>query len=99
MTRLSFKTSAKIIEKTIIQDGRVRRFLGKLLRPLMKIGFSFIQNGLTPQAESVLMPWGLMRAASASDDNIRKKFYGPGMTTLVITNKETKYITKNVKFL
>ena len=39
-----------------------------------------------------------MGAASVSDDNIRKKCYGPGMTTLVIAKKETKYITKNVEF-
>ena len=46
----------KLSKKTIIQDDRIRRFLGKLLLPLMEIGFSFMKNGLTPQAKSVLMP-------------------------------------------
>ena len=47
---------------------------------------------LTPLAKSVLVPLGLMEAASATDEAIKKN--GSGMTSLTISNEELEYIIK-----
>ena len=52
----------------IIQSGR---FLGKLLRPLLKTGLPLIKNVIKPLGKSVLIPLGLTAAASAA--GIQKK--------------------------
>ena len=44
----------------MIQSGG---FLGKLLGPLLKTGFSLIKNVVTPLAKSVLILLGLTAAA------------------------------------
>ena len=65
----------------------------------MRIGLPLMKNVLTPSAKSVLIPSGLILAASATDAAIQKKIHGSGMTTLIISNKEMKDILKTVKFL
>ena len=43
-----------------------------------------------PLAKNVLAPLGIAAAASAIDTRIQKKIHGPGTTTLIISNEETK---------
>ena len=50
-----------------------RGVLGKLPGPLLKTGLPLIKNVITPLAKSVLIPLGLIAAASAGDARIHKK--------------------------
>ena len=59
----------------MIQSGR---FLGRLLRPLLKTGLPLIKNVIKPLAKGVLIPLGLTTRASAADAGIRKKILGSG---------------------
>ena len=81
----------------MIQSGG---FLGKLLGPLLRTGFSLMKNVITPLAKIVLIPLGLTAAASAADAAIHKKILGSGdNTTLIISNGKMEDIFKTVKFL
>ena len=77
----------------MIQSGG---FLGKLLGPLLKIGLTLIKNVITPLAKSVPIPLGLTAAASVADAGIHKKILGSRNTTLIILNKDMKYLIKIV---
>ena len=77
--------------------GQSRRFLGRLLGPLLKTGLPLTNNVRKPLAESVLLPLRLTVAASATDAAIHKKMFGSGMTTSIISNEEVNDITKIVK--
>ena len=55
----------------MIQSGG---FLGKLLGPLLKTGLPLIKNVINPLAKSVLIPLGLIAAASEADAGIHKKY-------------------------
>ena len=55
----------------MIQSGG---FLSKLLGPLLKIGLPLLKNVFKPLAKSVLIPLGLIAAASAADAGIHKKY-------------------------
>ena len=79
--------------------GQSGRFLGRFLRPLLKTGLLLIGNVLKPLARNVLIPLGLVAAASATDAAIRKKMFGSGNTTLIISNEEMNDIMKKVKSL
>ena len=57
----------------MIQSGG---FLGRLLGPLLKTGLPLIKNVIKPLAKSVLIPLGLIAAASAADAGIHKKNLG-----------------------
>ena len=59
----------------MIQSGE---FLGRLLGPLLKTGLLLIKNVIKPLANSVLIPLGLIAAASAADARIHKKILGSG---------------------
>ena len=90
-------------------------FLGRLLEPLLKTGLPLIGNVLKPLAKSVLIPLGLIEAASATDVAINKKMFGSGSrcpsdwalcssnlalhTTLIISNEEMDDILKIIKSL
>ena len=105
----NLKLSTARISK-IIQSGG---FLGRLLGPLLKNGFSLIKNVIKPLDKSVLIPLGLTAAVSAADAGIHKKILGsrhnrssssawhnhPSCTTLIISNNEMEDISKIVKFL
>ena len=58
-----------------------------------------IGNVLKPLARNVLIPLGLVAAASATDAAIRKKMFGSGNTTLIISNEEMNDIMRIVKSL
>ena len=55
-----------------------------------------IKNVLKPLAKSVLRPLGLTAAVSATNATIHQKMFGPGITTLIISNKELNDIIKIV---
>ena len=55
----------------IIQFGG---FLSKLLGPVLKTGLSLIKNVIKPLGKNVLIPLGLIAAASAADAGIHKKY-------------------------
>ena len=48
-------------------------FVGRLLGPLLKAGLPLIPNVIEPLAKNVLIPLGLIAAASAADAGIHKK--------------------------
>ena len=75
----------------IIQTGG---FLGKLLGPLLKTGLPLLKSVKKP-----LALLGLTAASSAIDAGVQKKIYGPGTTTLVISNEEMNDIMKIAKAL
>ena len=54
----------------MIQSGG---FLGRLLGPLLKTGLPLTKNLIKPLAKSVLVPLGLIVAASVADAGIHKK--------------------------
>ena len=60
----------------------------------MKVALPLMKNVVTPLTKRFLIPLGLMVAASAANAAIQKKIYGSDMTTLIVTNKEMKYIIK-----
>ena len=70
---------------------------GGLLRSLLKTGLPSIGNILKPLVKSVLMPLGLIAAASATDAAIHKKMFGSGRTALIISNEEMNDFMKIVK--
>ena len=89
----------------MIQSGR---FLGRLLRPLLKTGLPLMKNAIKTLAKSVLIPLGLTATASAADARIHKKILGSGKhpshnnnnnTILIIPNDEMKDIIRIVKSL
>ena len=61
-------------------------FLGRLLGPLLKPALFLIENVLKPLAKNVLVPLGLMPAASATNAATQKKKFRSGRTTLVFSN-------------
>ena len=61
-------------------------FLGRLLGPLRKTGLPLIKTVIKPLAKSVLIPLGLIAAASAADAGIHTKILGSRRTTLIISN-------------
>ena len=78
-----------------------RRFLDRLLGPLLKTGLPLIKNVIKPLAKSVLIPLGLTAAASAAAHAaIYERILGSGnMTTLIISNDEIEDIIEIVKSL
>ena len=63
----------------MIQSGG---FLGRLLGPLLRTGFSLMKSVIKPLAKSVLVPLVLTGAASAADAGIYKKILGSGKRPL-----------------
>ena len=55
----------------MIQSGG---FLGRLLGPLLKAGWTLIKYKIKSLAKSVLIPLGLTAAAAAADAGIHKKY-------------------------
>ena len=62
-------------------------------------GLPLIRNVIKPLAKSVLIPLGLIAAASAADAGIHKKILGSGNVTLVISINEIEDIIKIAKSL
>ena len=53
-------------------------FLGRRLGPLLRTGLLLMKTVIQPLAKSVLIPLGLIAAASAADAGIHKKILGSG---------------------
>ena len=89
----------KIIKNQLHKIGQ-SRFLGRLIRPLLKAGLALMESALKLLAKSVLISLGLAAGvASATDAANQNKIFGWGMTTLIISNEEMNYIMKKVKSL
>ena len=78
----------------IIQSGGS---LGRLLGPLLKTGLPLTKNVIKPLAKGVLIPLGLIAAASAVDAGIYREILGSLNTTLIISNIEIEDIIKIVR--
>ena len=79
-------SSANIkLSKTVQSIG----FLGRLLGPIMRVGLPLMKNGLKPLAKIVLIPLRLTAAVSTTHAAIQKKIHGPGIITLIISNKNS----------
>ena len=70
--------------KITSQEGWFHSFF----KPLMSVGLPL----MTPLAKSVLVPFGLMVAASGLDAAIQKKRFGSRTSTLVFSNKDVNDI-------
>ena len=86
-TSTDIKLSKTQLSKMIQSGGFLGNLLGKLTGPLMKVA--------VPLAKNVLAPLGI----SAIDGSIKKKMFGSGTTTLIISNDEMDDILKIVKSL
>ena len=60
-------TDIKFSKTQLSKMIQSRRFLGKLLGPLLKSGLPLIKSVIKPLAKSVLISLGLTAAASAAD--------------------------------
>ena len=101
LKKLIRSSSANIkLSKTQLRKlGQSGRFLGRRLGPLLKTGLPLIRKVFKPLAKSVLIPLGLIAAASATDAAIHEKMFGSGTTTLIISNEEMNDIMKVIKSL
>ena len=88
-TSTDIKLSQTQLLKMIQSGGFLGNLLGKLADPLMKVTM--------PLAKNVLVPLGISAAMSAIDGSIKKKMFGSGTTTLIISNDEMDDILKIVK--
>ena len=92
-------TDIKLSKTQLSKMIQSRRFLSRLLGPLLKTGLPLIKNVIKPLAKIFLILLGLTAAASAADAGIHKKILGSGNTTLIISNDEIHDIIKIVKSL
>ena len=90
-TSTDIKLSKTQLSKMIKSGGFLGNLLGKLAGPLMKVAM--------PLAKNALAPLGISAAMSAIDGSIKKKIFGSGTTTLIISNDEMNDILKIVKSL
>ena len=90
-TSTDIKLSKTRLSKMIQSGGFLGNLLGKLAGPLMKLA--------VPLAKNVLATLGVSAAMSAIDRSIKKKMFGSGMTTLIISNDEMDNILRIVKSL
>ena len=69
------------------------------LRPLISVGVPLTKNISTASAKSVLLELRITTWVSATDAAIQKRFFGFGMTALIIIHEEIQDIRKIVKYL
>ena len=92
----------KLSKTQLHKTGKSGGFLNRLLWTLLKTGLSLMKNVLKPLVKSILTSLGwtaAAAAAAATDSAIRKKTFGSGMTTLIISNEEMNDIMKTIKSL
>ena len=90
----------KLSKTQLHKTGKSGGFLNRLLWTLLKTGLSLMKNVLKPLVKSILTSLGLTAAAAAATDSaIRKKTFGSGMTTMIISNEEMNDIMKTIKSL
>ena len=66
-------TDTKLSKTQLSKLTQSGEFPGRLLGPLLKTGLSLMKCVIQPLAKSVLIPLGLIAAASAADAGIQKK--------------------------
>ena len=66
-------TDIKLSKTQLSKTKQSGGFVGRLLGPLLKAGLPLIPNVIEPLAKNVLIPLGLIAAASAADAGIHKK--------------------------
>ena len=76
-----------------------RGFHGRLPGPLLETELPLMKNVTKPLAKSILIPLGLIAAASAADAEIDKNILGSGNITLIVSNDEMENTSKIVKYL
>ena len=69
----------KLSKIQLFKAGKSGEFLGRLLGPLLKTSLPLMKHVLNPLAKSVLIPLGLIVAASATNATIREKMLGSGL--------------------
>ena len=72
------------------------------LRPFMTAGLPLMKSVITPFAKSILFPNRIISSNVSnrcSNSKKKKKNYGSGITTLIISNEEMEDIMKTVKLL
>ena len=69
----------KLSKIQLSKAGKSGEFLGRLLGPLLKTGLPLMKRVLNPLAKSVLIPLGLIVAASATNATILEKMLGSGL--------------------
>ena len=90
-------TNIKLSKTHLHKTGQSGGFLGRLLGLLQKTGFPLIQNMFKPLSKSVLIPSGLIAAASATIAAIHKIIYRSDVTTLTISREEMNDIIKIIE--
>ena len=95
----SLENRGSLLKETTKKIAIQERDFLKFLKPLMTTGLPLVKNILTFLATSVLIPLGLIAAASVTDTAIQKNVVGSGTTTLIISNKEIEDIMNIVKSL
>ena len=93
-------TDIKLSKTQLSNMIQLRRFLGRLLGPLLRTGLPLMKSVIQPLAKSVSIPLGLIAAEAAADAGIHKKILASGHnTTFIISNKEMKDILEIVRSL
>ena len=97
-----FLTDIKLSKTHLLKMIQSGGFLGGLLGQLQKMELRLIKNVTKPLTKNVLIPLGLIEAASAADVGIHKKILGWGhnhslSTTLMISINKIEDIIKTVK--
>ena len=78
----------KLSKTKLHKIGQPGRFLCRMLGPLLKTVLPLLKNSLKPLVKSVLIPFRLTRAASATDAAIQNNFFRSVMRTLIFSNEE-----------
>ena len=100
--QIIFLTDIKFSKTHLLKMIQSGGFLGGLLDQLQKMELRLIKNVTKPLTKNVLIPLGLIEAASAADVGLHKKILGWGhnhslSTTLMISNNKIEDIIKTVK--
>ena len=95
----SSSANRKLSKIQLHKIGQSRRFLGRLLGPVLETDLPLIKNVLKPLAKSVSIPLELTAVASLTDAVIQNNIFRPGVTTLIIANEEMYDIIKIIKSL
>ena len=94
------KANLKCLKTQLHETVKSGGFFSRLLEPSLKTGLPLIRNVLKLLAKSVLIPLRFTATASATGTAIpKKKIFGSGFTTLIVSNEEMNNIMKIVKSL
>ena len=92
-------TNIKLLKIQLFKMTQSRGFHGRLPGPLLETELPLMKNVTKPLAKSILIPLGLITAASAADAETDKNILGSGNTTLIVSNDEMENTSKIVKYL